>query len=469
MPLRARADRAVAWRGAPSERWRGRAGRVRARSAWRSRSASSRRAAHALYLPLLARDRPGRALLGAPVFVAMGGVALLLLLQGRGTPIAAVPPRSTGSWCRPTLPAIPLLTRVRLRARRGRRVARGWCALPSAVRLDAGRPRAHGRRRVRAVHHLHRRLGRHHPGARRPASTRRCVKDEYPEGFSLGLVTASGSLGLLFPPSPAGDPLRRRRRRRRRRSSSWPASCPACCSIVVVAAYGIRVGVRPRRRASRSTLREVAARRLGGQVGAAACRSSSWRPVRQRLGRHRRGGGARRALRARRRAASSSATSTRCASCRGVLRARPATLVGAVADPARRRARAHQLPRRRADPRRARSRGCRRTSTRSATFLLALNVLLLVLGSVLEIYSAIIVLAPLVAPLGAGVRRRPGAPRRGLPRQPRARLPVPADGAQPVPLGVALRQAAARALPAGAAVPRSSSASASCSSPTCRR
>jgi len=34
-------------------------------------------------------------------------------------------------------------------------------------------------------------------------------------------------------------------------------------------------------------------------------------------------------------------------------------------------------------------------------FLLALNVALLVLGSVLEIYSAIIVLAPLVAPLGA--------------------------------------------------------------------
>jgi TRAP-type C4-dicarboxylate transport system permease large subunit len=33
-------------------------------------------------------------------------------------------------------------------------------------------------------------------------------------------------------------------------------------------------------------------------------------------------------------------------------------------------------------------------------FLLALNVILLVLGSVLEIYSAIVVLAPLVAPLG---------------------------------------------------------------------
>ena len=34
-------------------------------------------------------------------------------------------------------------------------------------------------------------------------------------------------------------------------------------------------------------------------------------------------------------------------------------------------------------------------------FLLVLNVVLLVLGSVLEIYSAIIILAPLVAPIGA--------------------------------------------------------------------
>src|SRR5207249_9483748 len=33
-------------------------------------------------------------------------------------------------------------------------------------------------------------------------------------------------------------------------------------------------------------------------------------------------------------------------------------------------------------------------------FLLVLNLMLLILGSVLEIYSAIVVLAPLVAPLG---------------------------------------------------------------------
>ena len=36
-----------------------------------------------------------------------------------------------------------------------------------------------------------------------------------------------------------------------------------------------------------------------------------------------------------------------------------------------------------------------------ALFLLVLNVALLVLGSVLEIYSAIIILAPLVTPIGA--------------------------------------------------------------------
>ena len=44
-----------------------------------------------------------------------------------------------------------------------------------------------------------------------------------------------------------------------------------------------------------------------------------------------------------------------------------------------------------------------------------------------------------------GLRHRPGPPGRGLPRQPRARLPLPADGPQPLPLRPALRQAAAAA------------------------
>ena len=78
-------------------------------------------------------------------------------------------------------------------------------------------------------------------------------------------------------------------------------------------------------------------------------------------------------------------------------------------------------------------------------FLLALNVLLLVLGSVLEIYSAIIILAPLIAPMGAAFGVEPDSPRRHLPREPGAGLPVPAGRAQPVPVVVALRQAADRA------------------------
>jgi TRAP-type C4-dicarboxylate transport system permease large subunit len=40
-------------------------------------------------------------------------------------------------------------------------------------------------------------------------------------------------------------------------------------------------------------------------------------------------------------------------------------------------------------------------------FLLALNVILLILGSVLEIYSAIIVLAPLIVPIGAAFKIDP--------------------------------------------------------------
>jgi TRAP-type C4-dicarboxylate transport system permease large subunit len=42
-----------------------------------------------------------------------------------------------------------------------------------------------------------------------------------------------------------------------------------------------------------------------------------------------------------------------------------------------------------------------------AMFLLVLNVMLLILGSVLEIYSAIVVLVPLVAPLGVAFNVHP--------------------------------------------------------------
>jgi C4-dicarboxylate transporter DctM subunit len=75
-------------------------------------------------------------------------------------------------------------------------------------------------------------------------------EDGYPEGFSLGLVTAAGSLGLLFPPSlpvilysvVAGT-----------RDHNVPADqlyiaglLPGIVMILLVAAYAIRTGIRAR-------------------------------------------------------------------------------------------------------------------------------------------------------------------------------------------------------------------------------
>ena len=44
-------------------------------------------------------------------------------------------------------------------------------------------------------------------------------------------------------------------------------------------------------------------------------------------------------------------------------------------------------------------------------FLLALNVLLIVVGCLVDIFSAIVVLAPLLVPMAVGLRRPPDPPR----------------------------------------------------------
>lgn len=138
-------------------------------------------------------------LLGAPVFVAMSGIAMLLFFND-GTPIASVPTETLRLVQNPTLPAIPLLTLAGYILAAGgasQRLVRaykslfGWlpgglalmvicvCALFTTFTGGSG---------VTILA-----LG----GIVYPA----LLKDRYPEGFSLGLVTASGSLGLLFPPS----------------------------------------------------------------------------------------------------------------------------------------------------------------------------------------------------------------------------------------------------------------------------
>ena len=75
----------------------------------------------------LAPDPAGGRLLGAPVFVAMGGLALLLFFKD-GTPVAAVSAEVYRLIASPTLPAIPLLTACGYVLAERRRLHRAWCA-----------------------------------------------------------------------------------------------------------------------------------------------------------------------------------------------------------------------------------------------------------------------------------------------------------------------------------------------------
>lgn len=139
------------------------------------------------------------ALIGAPVFVVMGSVALLLFYSD-GTPVSAVSAEVYRLIASPALPAIPLLTGagyVLAESQASNRLLRffnalfGWlpgglavmvaavCALFTTFTGGSG---------VTIIA-----LG----GLVLPM----LLKERYPEPFSMGLVTASGSLGLLFPPS----------------------------------------------------------------------------------------------------------------------------------------------------------------------------------------------------------------------------------------------------------------------------
>jgi tripartite ATP-independent transporter DctM subunit len=139
------------------------------------------------------------ALLGAPVFVAFGGIALVGFVS-EGTTVAAVSSQVYRLLASETLPAIPLLTAagyVLAESAAADRLVRFFRALfawmPGGVAVMVAAVCAMfttftGGSGVTIIA-----LG----GLVYPILRR----DGYPEGFSLGLVTASGSLGLLFPPS----------------------------------------------------------------------------------------------------------------------------------------------------------------------------------------------------------------------------------------------------------------------------
>ena len=141
------------------------------------------------------------ALAGAPIFVALGGLALVLFF-GAGVPIAALPVetfRIVASSSLPTIPLFALAGYVLAEGGASRRLVRlfralfGWlsgglavatilvCAFFSAFTGASG---------ITIVA-----LG----GLLLPV----LLQSGYPERFSTGLLTATGSIGLLFPPSLA--------------------------------------------------------------------------------------------------------------------------------------------------------------------------------------------------------------------------------------------------------------------------
>lgn len=338
------------------------------------------------------------ALLGAPVFTAMGGIALVLFFKD-AVPVSAVPAEIYRLIASPTLPAIPLLTAcgyVLAESRASSRLVRffralfGW--MPGGVAVM-----------VAAVCALFTTFtggsgvtiialgGLVYPMLR---------EEGYSEGFSLGLVTAAGSLGLLFPPSlpvilysvVAGS-----------REMSAPADqlylaglLPGLLLVVLVALYGIWAGVRsgaPRQRFAWGELGRsawaakwelllpvvVVALFLSGltslvETAAAALLYAilvEWLLTRD--------------LHPRRGLPQALVKSTVLTGAVLILLASALGLTSYLVDA--------QVP--------DRLLAWVQTHVESPfVFLLALNVILLVLGSVLEIYSAIIILAPLVVPLG---------------------------------------------------------------------
>ncbi|MEW5851643.1 MAG: TRAP transporter large permease subunit [Myxococcota bacterium] len=180
-------------------------------------------------------------LLGAPVYAAMAGIAMVLFFAA-DTPIASVPVETYRLVSSPTLPAVPILTAA------GYVLAVGGSSqrLVRLFRAIVGSLPAGLALMVIAVCAIFTTLtggsgvtilalgGLVYPILR---------SEKYPENFSLGAVTASGSLGLLFFPSVpvilyavvAEQPVER---------LFVAGFVPGVLMILMVCAYAIFVGTR---------------------------------------------------------------------------------------------------------------------------------------------------------------------------------------------------------------------------------
>ena len=141
------------------------------------------------------------ALVGAPIFVVLGGAALVLFFAG-GVPVAAIPVETYRIVVSPTIPVIPLFTLTGYLLAAGgasRRLVRlfrallGW--MPGGLAIATTLVCAFFTTFTGASGVTILALG----GLLLPV----LVKSGYPKRFSAGLLTATGSIGLLFPPSLA--------------------------------------------------------------------------------------------------------------------------------------------------------------------------------------------------------------------------------------------------------------------------
>jgi tripartite ATP-independent transporter DctM subunit len=355
---------------------------------------------------LLGTVEPGRALttvlllvvaaaflLGAPVFIAMSGFAMILFFR-EGSGIATVPSAIFGVVSQASLPAIPLLTvagYVLAEGAAAHRLVRaykgifGW--MPGGVAVMATFVCALFTTFTGASGVTILALG----GLLLPS----LLQEKYPEGFSVGLVTAAGSLGLLFPPSlpvilygvVAQAPIEQ---------LFLGGLLPGLLMIVLVAAYGVVTGVRAGAPRQAFHPREALAALwdakwdLGLPTIVVVAVASGFATIVEAA-----------AL------AAAYAILVELAIFRSIhpLRDLPRVLVHAsslVGSVLILLGTAYGLTSWFVDaevPTRVVE--WMTTHVQSpALFLLMLNAVLLVLGSVLEIYSAIVVLAPLVAPLG---------------------------------------------------------------------
>jgi len=143
------------------------------------------------------------AVMGAPIFVTIGGAAMVLFLgQDFPVPVAAVPAETLRIVVSPSIPAIPLFTLagyLLAEGRAGDRLVRlfralfGW--LPGGLPIVTTLVCAFFTTFTGASGATILALG----GLLLPV----LVKNGYSERFSVGLLTATGSIGLLFYPSLA--------------------------------------------------------------------------------------------------------------------------------------------------------------------------------------------------------------------------------------------------------------------------